>query len=590
MVAHVASLRSAAMAGPDRVSRTARRALLIGGVSAAVLLAMTAAPALAQQTSPEMAVVDKLIQRLVARGVLDQSDADALLAQAKAEAARAAPQGQPPAPAAAAVAPGAVRVPYIPQTVRDEIKNEVRGEVMQQAKEEGWAAPGFPDWVRRIRWSGDLRARLESQYYDSGNFAGYLDFNSINNGGGLDVNPVTNPAGGATLNTQNDREAVARLRARLAVSADVAENVTATIRLATGSDGSPVSTNQTLGGGLSKKEIWLDRAYVEMKPIDAVTVAVGRLPNPFFTTELMFDDDLNFDGMAVSGTVPLGGAKLFATAGAFPLDFRSNNSPSVAADKPTVDNENRWLWAGQLGASWEEKNHWRVKGAAGYFFFDGVRGRLDPACEITPEKSYCATDGTRPGFMQKGNTLFLLRNLLFPTATNPDQQKQVQYFGLSQDFHILNVGLEGEASIGEGRVVNLRGDYVKNLGFSQRKAPTSGQFYVPVTNVNTADPDRYYGGDTGWMVRATVGHPTVSEPFQWNLSASYRRLESDAVLDAFTDSDFHLGGTNAKGYTVSGNLGLFHNVWLNARWLSADEVNNLPFSVDVLQIDLNAKF
>ena len=28
---------------------------------------------------------------------------------------------------------------------------------------------------------------------------------------------------------------------------------------------------------------------------------------------------------------------------------------------------------------------------------------------------------------------------------------------------------------------------------------------------------------------------------------------ADAVLDAFTDSDFHLGGTDAKGYYLGGN-------------------------------------
>jgi hypothetical protein len=60
--------------------------------------------------------------------------------------------------------------------------------------------------------------------------------------------------------------------------------------------------------------------------------------------------------------------------------------------------------------------------------------------------------------------------------------------------------------------------------------------------------------------------------------------------DAFTDSDFHLGGTNAKGYIVTASLGIFDNTWVQARWFSADEVFGPPLSIDVLQLDLNAGF
>jgi hypothetical protein len=67
-------------------------------------------------------------------------------------------------------------------------------------------------------------------------------------------------------------------------------------------------------------------------------------------------------------------------------------------------------------------------------------------------------------------------------------------------------------------------------------------------------------------------------------------LQGDAVVDAFTDSDFHLGGTNAKGYMLSAAYGLGRNVWLRARWLSAREVDGPPLDIDVLQLDLQAGF
>ena len=65
---------------------------------------------------------------------------------------------------------------------------------------------------------------------------------------------------------------------------------------------------------------------------------------------------------------------------------------------------------------------------------------------------------------------------------------------------------------------------------------------------------------------------------------------SDAVLDALTDSDFHLGGTNAKGFTVGGSYGVDDNAWLTLRWLSSDQIDGAPLSIDTLQFDLNTRF
>ncbi len=70
----------------------------------------------------------------------------------------------------------------------------------------------------------------------------------------------------------------------------------------------------------------------------------------------------------------------------------------------------------------------------------------------------------------------------------------------------------------------------------------------------------------------------------------YKHLERDAVLDAFTDSDFHLGGTNTKGWVVGGNYGLVKNVWLSGRWLSGNVITGPQYGVDILQVDVNTRF
>ena len=87
-----------------------------------------------------------------------------------------------------------------------------------------------------------------------------------------------------------------------------------------------------------------------------------------------------------------------------------------------------------------------------------------------------------------------------------------------------------------------------------------------------------------------VQGPALLKLGDWNAFVTYKYLQDNSVLDAFTDSDFHLGGTNAKGYIIGGRLALERNVWLRLRWLSADEVDGPPLSIDVLQFDLNARF
>jgi hypothetical protein len=94
----------------------------------------------------------------------------------------------------------------------------------------------------------------------------------------------------------------------------------------------------------------------------------------------------------------------------------------------------------------------------------------------------------------------------------------------------------------------------------------------------------------GYQIGLQVGYPKILTFGDWNVFLNYKYLEADAVLDAFTDSDFHLGGTNAKGWILGGRLGIYKNVWLVARWLTADEISGPPLAIDVFQLDLNAVY
>ena len=100
----------------------------------------------------------------------------------------------------------------------------------------------------------------------------------------------------------------------------------------------------------------------------------------------------------------------------------------------------------------------------------------------------------------------------------------------------------------------------------------------------------FAGGDTGWLVNLNFGAPKLQKRWDWNASIGYRYVESDAVIDGFCDSDFGGGGTNLKGFTLGGGLGLSSRVWLAARWMSADSIAGPTYKEDIFQFDINAKF
>src|SRR3546814_7581619 len=54
-------------------------------------------------------------------------------------------------------------------------------------------------------------------------------------------------------------------------------------------------------------------------------------------------------------------------------------------------------------------------------------------------------------------------------------------------------------------------------------------------------------------------------------------VQTCALPICFTDSDFHLGGANAKGFILGGALGLGKNTAVGLRWLSADAVSGAPY-------------
>ena len=584
-------------------------AAMIAGPALAQSDAMATAPATSVQSPPAAqpvstanpppseSMVINLIRLLVKQGVITQDAADALRQQAEDEAiqARAAAAAMPATQNLPAPAPGVVRIPYVPEVVRNQIRDEIKQDVLAQAQAEGWAARNaVPEWVNRITWSGDLRFRDQFNFYGANNYVPYVDYATFNSNGPIDTNPITNPNGIPILNTTNNRLDQFSLRARLGMTADVYKGVKATIRLATGSDGSPVSTTQLLGGGLAKNNIWLDQAYITLAPVYWGSAEFGRFPNPFMHTDLVYDDNLNFDGAAAQASREFGppGLKLFGSGGAFPLNYVGNNTPTNAS--PKAGDRTSWLFALQAGAEFKpDPLGWSVKGAVAYYDFFHLQGVPSQPCALFDGNNACSTDNTRPAFMQKGNSLFLLRNII----PNPGSLVYAtpQFLGLSYDYHVLDVTGEFEMPLFGTTRLQIAGDYARNLAYDPARALSNGTAIVDnydscVSSTGAPCVGPYHSGNNAFLVRATVGNPRPGVIGDWNFTVGYKYIEPDAVLDAFNDHDFHLGGTNAKGYYITAAYYFANNTWINAKWFSANQVYGVPLAIDVLQLELNTRF
>ena len=58
--------------------------------------------------------------------------------------------------------------------IKQDVKTRVKAEIEEKSKDPDWlasVAPQLPDWVKKIRLSGDMRLRYEGDFYPSGNGA-----------------------------------------------------------------------------------------------------------------------------------------------------------------------------------------------------------------------------------------------------------------------------------------------------------------------------------------------------------------------------------------------------------------------------------
>ena len=551
-----------------------------------------------------------LIETLVKNGNMTRAQADTMMREAEKRAqsrirvtplAETTPDGKK-----------VVRVPYIPESVKTEMREQIKSEVLAAQSQKN-AGSVLGDSGKKFKFVGDIRIRTELNRLDNNNTPtnglGLKGNNTATRAvtRGADffspssekINAIPGEVFDPTSNTARER-----IRVRLGLLGNLSDEFSFGLGISTGSStGSPTSTNQTLDQGgtsspgfFNKYAVNWDRAYLRYEPGTGMEINVGRFKNPFIGTDLVWADDLSFDGISASAKTPLNDmSDVFATVGWFPLTTRTSGKTL-----------GRSLTGAQLG--WERRfglKDNKFKLSAGLYKYNNVEGQAEGDYS-TATSSYLSSEYPA-GARQRGNTLFKINSLESITpgtgtydktqcaSSNIDANMSshvdcTNTWGLASSFNELNITSSLDLSQFDPVHMVLTFDMVKNIGYDA--AETNSRVGLKLLDLKTF----------GYLASLKLGSPTIKQRGEWNMSVAYRYVGSDAVLDAFTDSDFGMGGTNNKGLTLKYSYGVAANTWLSFRWMSSDLVDsmipsalnannpNTKFSVDSIFIDLNTRF
>jgi len=505
-----------------------------------------------------------LVELLVQEGVLSRAKANALLEEAKfgADIARAKDeasaqvsntQANPDTRAVEdAINEKLVRVQYVPEIVKQEMKAEIKKDVLENLNYNVGERLALPSWIDRFNFFGELRLRAEHTGYskDNPSFADFNNNNFLNDGSRFAVNNTTEDAN------------LLRFRVRFGFNTQISDWLSGGMRLQTGELNDLLAGNRTLQADSGKLEVGLDRAFLKADITPNLSVSGGRFTNPFMHTDLMFDSDLPFDGLAIQfKNAHNKKFSTFGTLGYFPLDEIETSALQLA--------EAKWLLGAQAGIKWQAKPDTSVKVGLAYYDYNNIEGRQNPIDNVN------AFDGTAPRFRTKGNSFFDL---------NAGNNAGLLY-GLTSKFEEINLNAEIDIANFNPVHLILNTDYVKNIGYDRgeiaRRTGLSG--------------DAIPGDQTdAYKVLLTVGMPDIYQYKNWQTYIGYKYIEADALLDSYTDDNFFQRGTNAQGLLLGFHYGLDKRTFVSARYYSAEEIEPRgglkPLSIDRLNLELTTKF
>ena len=327
------------------------------------------------------------------------------------------------------------------------------------------------------------------------------------------------------------------------------------LAFAMGSEGR--SDNATFAGSATngnapKETLYVKRAMLGWKATDWLSLEAGRIANPLYTTELVWDRDLTHDGVAAKFNYKLrDDLKLFGTAEV----FQYKGDSKIYTNTTTADAITNEVVVGQVGVEAELTSQIKAKVAGTYYKYGNAGGNFKPG----------------------------LGTATSPTGTNVTGTNNLEI-----------VELPGEVSYKFNDVLTAKvfGDYVINLDADRR-----AEIALDTTSARN--------DDTAWLLGASVRSQAGKKEAKgdWEVKGWYQQTGLYALDPNAVDSDFFDSKINVQGYVFKGQYAVADNVFVNASYGHGSRYNNDKAATgvngdtsynfkdfDLVQIDLTYKF
>jgi len=439
-----------------------------------------------------------------------------------------------------------VKKGFVTQDEAEKVKAEadaLRTNELAQLPQSKWS---INNAIKKVEVYGDLRLRYEDRRAEDP-AGGHIDLNRI------------------------------RYAVRLGLRGDVYDNFYYGVRVETSTN--PRSTWVTFGSnsgtpfGKSTAGIGIGQVYLGWRPVEWADVTVGKMPNPFYTTPMTWDTDLNPEGAAERFKYTLGPADLSATFGQF---IYQDTSPASASSGyfniPFKKSNIPFILGWQGSINYHVTKKLSVKVAPALFNYTG-HGADNGANISTPD-----FNGT---FVGQGSSFGVGGSSAFYNLGNFNG-----FFANEtgiNDLLILDIPWEVNFKLEK---VNLRlfGDYAQNLdggdraraAFAAQKNPIfNGTGIILIPSAQTSDTKAYQiGFAIGSNDNLGLVYGSVSHKHAWEFRTYWQHVEQYSLDPNLVDSDFFEGRLNEEGIYTALAYGLTDNMIATFRYGYANRINN----------------
>jgi hypothetical protein len=333
--------------------------------------------------------------------------------------------------------------------------------------------------------------------------------------------------------------------------------------------------------GKSTAGISLGQVYLGWKPTSWFDIEVGKMAQPLYVTPMLWDTDINPEGLVERFKYPIGPAEFFATFGQFVYeDVNPDRSAPFLATPTDPFGRNTgapFLLSWQGGVNYKVTKDINFKAAATLYNYTGT-GRLTNTVAGFGDY-FVGTSTVTPGSPVVGSSGY---------PSGPNDGFMFNQTGIN-DLLVLDFPFEVNFKIA-GFPARVFGDFAENLDGSQRALHAteaganalinySGGYTVAIPN-QPYDNKAYQfglaigsGNDLGLVYGTDTREPYLKRR-AWEFRTYWQHVEQYALDPNLLDSDFFEGRGNMQGFYSAVAYGFTDAVILTLRYGYASRINN----------------